>query len=342
MEAVLLAGGFGTRLRPLTYTRPKPLLPILNKPMIRRFIERLPEEVNKIIIPLNYLREMVENFFETVDLKKEIIITEEKEPLGTGGAVKNVDKYISSSFLVLNVDVISSINLSDFIKFHRAKKGIGTISAWPVENPEEFGIMELNSNKKITRFQEKPKREEAFSKLINAGAYALEYEILSHIPSGKFVSMEREIFPKVLDRNMYGYEFKGHWLDTGRPVDYINAHKILLENIERDIGKSTIYKNTNISSHVMIGKSCVIDGVVKPYSCLGDNIITGKNSEISESVIMNDVKIGPDTKILHSIIGEKCIIGKNVHLKNVVLGDRCVIHDNISLLDAKTDPNEER
>ncbi|MEW6069234.1 MAG: NDP-sugar synthase [Candidatus Thermoplasmatota archaeon] len=343
MEAVILAGGFGTRLRPLTYTRPKPLLPILNKPMIQRFLETLPKEVGKVIIPLNYLRNMVEDFLKSVDFGKEIICTEEKEPLGTGGAVKNVENHLSDTFLVLNVDVISSIDLSDFIKFHRAKKGIATISCFVVENPEEFGIMELDKNKRILRFQEKPKREEAFSNLINAGAYALEIEILDYIPSRKFVSMEREIFPMILDKGMYGYEFKGYWLDTGRPIDYINAHKILLEEIDKEVGADTkLSKSATLKPHVLIGNNCKVDGSIQEYSCLGNNVIVSEGTTIKSSIVMGSVKIGKRTVIEQSILGEGCVVGNNVTLIDAVVGDNCVINDNIKLLNTRIDPNEER
>jgi mannose-1-phosphate guanylyltransferase len=336
MEAVILAGGLGTRLRPLTYTRPKSLLPILNKPMLQRFIESLPREVSRVIIPISYLREMVDNFLRSIDLGKEIITIEEKEPLGTGGAVKNVEKELTGSFLVLNVDVISSINLSDFIKFHKAKRGIGTISLWEVENPEEFGIVALDNNKKILRFKEKPKKEEIFSKLVNAGAYALELEILDHIPRAKFVSMEREIFPKVLDKCLYGYEFKGYWLDTGRPEDYINAHKILLENIDKEIGKTTkVDESAKIETHVLIGENCRIAGKLKAYSCLGNNVEICENAIISKTVIMDSVKVENNTKISNTIIGENCKLGKNCILVGCVLGDGTFLENNTQLLNAK-------
>ncbi|MDI6708008.1 MAG: NDP-sugar synthase [Candidatus Thermoplasmatota archaeon] len=342
MEAVILAGGLGTRLRPLTYTRPKPLLPILNKPMIQRFLETIPKEVDKVIIPLNYLRNMVEDFLKSIDSGKEIICIEEKEPLGTGGAVKNVENYLSDTFLVLNVDVISSIDISDFIKFHRANKGIATISAWPVEFPEEFGVMELDKDKRILRFQEKPKREEAFSNLINAGAYALELEILDYIPSNKFVSMEREIFPIVLDKRMYGYEFGGYWLDTGRPIDYINAHKILLEKIDKEVGINTkLGRRASLENHILIGNNCEVDGAIQEYSCLGNNVTVSKGSTINSSVLMANVKIGKNSVIKRSILGEGCKVGNKVTLVDTVLGDGCVINDNIRLLNAKLDPNEE-
>jgi len=339
MQAVILAGGFGTRLRPLTYTRPKPLLPILNKPMIARFIETIPKEVSTLIVPVNYMRDVMKKFFEKNDFGKEIIVVDEKTPLGTGGAVKNVEKYLNGSFLVLNVDAITSLNLSDFILFHKEKKGIGSISFYEVENVEEFGIAELDENKRILRFEEKPKKTEAFSNLANAGAYSLELEILDYITPG-FVSMEREVFPKVIDKGLYGFTFEGYWLDTGRPSDYINAHKILLGMKETKIGKNSAVKGL-VGNHVMIGESCIIKGRIEEYTCIGNNVKIDEGSVIRESIIMDRVKIGKNVTIANSVIGEGCRIENNAKLKNLVAGDKSRIKKGLKLNDEKIMADEE-
>lgn len=333
MQAVILAGGFGTRLRPLTYTRPKPLLPVLNKPMIARFIETIPKEVSTLIVPVNYMREVMKKFFEKNDFGKEIIVVDEKTPLGTGGAVKNVEKHLNDSFLVLNVDAITSLNLSEFILFHKEKKGIGSISLYGVENVEEFGIAELDENKRIIRFEEKPKKTEAFSNLANAGAYALELEILDYINPG-FVSMEREVFPKVIDKGLYGFRFEGYWLDTGRPSDYINAHKILLGMREKKIGKNSVIKG-RVGNHVMIGESCIIKGHIEEYTCIGNNVRIDEGSVIRESIVMDRVKIGKNVTVVNSIIGEGCRIENDAKLKNLVAGDKSRIKKGLKLSDEK-------
>ena len=186
MEAIILAGGFGTRLKPLTYTRAKSLLPILNKPMITYLIESLPKNVNKVILAVNYKKTQIEEYFKKNDFNKEIIINDEPEPLGTGGAVKYAEKHISDSFLVLNSDIISSLNLNQMINFHNKKKSISTISLWPVENVSEFGVANVMEDGKIIGFVEKPKTEDAPSNFINAGAYLLEPEILDYIEPKRF------------------------------------------------------------------------------------------------------------------------------------------------------------
>ena len=198
MEAIILAGGFGTRLKPLTYTRAKPLLPIINKPMVMHIIEMLPEVVDKIILAVNYRKEQLEKYFKENNCGKDIIINDEPKPLGTGGAVKFAEKHLTDSFLVLNSDIICSLDLKEMIEFHRRKNAVSTISLWPVENVSEFGVADVKKDGKIVDFVEKPRAEDAPSNLINAGAYFLDPMILDYIETGKLVSMEKEIFPKII------------------------------------------------------------------------------------------------------------------------------------------------
>ncbi len=229
MKAVILSGGFGTRMRPLTYTTPKPLLPILNKPLIRHIIDQLPEEIDEVILAANYKVDLLREYFEEEDIDKKVHVVDEPKPLGTGGAVKNVEEYLDETFFVINSDIISSIDLKKYLEFYRSKDGLGAISAWKVDNPEEFGIFELNENDRILRFQEKPEPWKAFSNIINAGHYILEPEVLNLIPPGEKVSMEEEIFPILVDDGLFGYEFDGYWVDCGRPSSFFETTQILLK-----------------------------------------------------------------------------------------------------------------
>jgi len=201
MEAIILAGGFGTRLRPLTYTRAKALLPILNKPMVFYLISMLPKEVDKVILAVNYRKDQIEKYLKNNDFGKEIIVNDEPEPLGTGGAVdepeplgtggavKFAEKHITGPFFVLNADIICSLNLDDMIDFHEKKNAVSTISLWPVKNVSEFGVVDIKDDGNVIGFVEKPKPEDAPSNLINAGAYFLEPEVLDYI---------KRYFPKLL------------------------------------------------------------------------------------------------------------------------------------------------
>lgn len=307
MEAIILAGGFGTRLRPFTFTRAKSLLPILNEPMIAHLIKTLPKKVDTVVLAVNYRREQIEEYFCNHDFGKTIIVNEEPEPLGTGGAVKFAEKHIVGSFFVLNADIICSLNLSEMLRFHEKKKAVATISLWPVENVSEFGVVDIKKDGTITKFVEKPKAEDAPSDLINAGAYLLEPQVLNYIESGKLVSMEKQIFPQIIQDTgrFFGYKFQGHWIDVGRISSYISVHTLLLEK----------QKKTYIA-----GEQCTIQGVLR-QTCVGNRVAVGKNTTIDSSVLFDEVVVGDNVLLEHCVIGEQVAIGDGSVLRNVAVGD---------------------
>ena len=320
MEAIILAGGFGTRLRPLTYTRAKSLLPIMNKPMISHLIETLPKEVDKIVLAVNYRRNQIEDYFKKHDCGKKIIVNDEPTPLGTGGAVKFAEKHISDRFLVLNSDVICSLNLKEMINFHEKNNAVGTISLWPVKNVSEFGVADVEKNGNIVGFVEKPRKEDAPSDLINAGAYLLEPEVLDYIETDCLVSMEKEIFPQIIEdtHRFYGYKFSGYWMDIGRISSYLDIHKFLLDKDD--------LKN-------FVGEKNEINGVLEKTT-VGNNVYIGRNTKISSSIILNGARIGEDAVLSGCIIGENGIVGKKSNLKHTVLGDNEKLEEN-SVFDNK-------
>ena len=313
MEAIILAGGFGTRLRPLTYTRAKSLLPILNKPMIAHIIEKLPKQFDKVILAVNYRKDQIEKYFKENDFGKEIIVNDEPKPLGTGGAVKFAEAHISGRFFVLNSDIICSLNLNDMIEFHKKNKSVSTISLWPVENVSEFGVADVKENGNIVGFVEKPKPEDAPSKFINAGAYFLEPEILDYIETGHLVSMEKEIFPEIIKdtRRFFGYKFKGFWMDIGRISSYLEVNKFLLNK-------------TNLN--ILKGKNCVLNGKITKTS-LGDNVIIGNNSIVNSAIIYDNVTIGENVNIKNCILGENSKIGDFSNMKDSVIGDKEIVKE---------------
>lgn len=303
MKAVLLVGGMGTRLRPLTYRIPKPLLPVMGRPLIMHVIDSIPGEVDEIIVPIGYKREVMEEYLKAHPPGRMITLVDEPEPLGTGGAVKNVEDRIDGQFLVINGDVITSLDVASFVKFHRSKGGVASISLWPVEDPSPFGVAQLDADSRITRFQEKPKKEEAFSNLINAGAYALEREVLDVIGDG-FVSMEREVFPRLLDKGMYGYQFDGHWIDCGTRENVITAHRTLMG----DAGKTSKNSVTNgavVHAPSVIEDEAVVAGaVIGPGTYVSPRCVVGPMSEVRGSVLYEDVRIGTRCRIVDSIIDQ--------------------------------------
>jgi mannose-1-phosphate guanylyltransferase len=317
MEAVILAGGFGTRLRPLTYTRAKPLLPILNKPMIMHLLDTLPKEIDTVILAVNYKKDQIERYFKENDCGKKIIVNDEPKPLGTGGATKFAQEHLTGRFFVLNADVICSLNLSDMIKFHEKNNSMATISLWPVENVSEFGVADVKDNGNIVGFVEKPKPEDAPSEFINAGAYCLEPEVLDYIESERLVSMEKEIFPQIIKDTgrFFGYKFEGFWMDIGRISSYIDAQGFLMK-------KNKIKKCQ--------GKNCEIFGTLKD-TCIGNNVVIGKNSKLESVVVYDKAVIGENVHLSYCVVGENCKIANFSDIKNSVLGDNEILENNTVL-----------
>ncbi len=326
MQAIILSGGFGTRMRPLTYTTPKPLLPLLNKPLIHRLIDSLPDAVDEIVLAANYKIEMLRDYFSEVDLDEKVHVVDEPEPRGTGGAIKNVEEFIDDTFIVLNSDVVSSLDFERYLDFYNKKDGIGAISAWSVDDPTEFGIMDLDDNSRIKRFQEKPDPGEAFSDLINAGHYILEPEVLDRIPEGQKVSIEHEIFPKLLEDRMYGYQFSGYWIDCGRPSSLFEATRTLLDEKGKknliDEGSSV---KGELGEYVTIGKDCFID-----------------ESDISNSILFDGVEIDEGSTIENSILGYDVIVDDDVTIKNSVISDGLYIEKGSEIIEEDLKPEEER
>ena len=337
MQALILVGGFATRLRPFTETRPKALIPILNKPMIMHIIDKVRGLVDEVILAVNYGKEQLEEYFNEHDPGVTVTLRPETEPLGTGGAIKNAEDLINDTFVVFNGDVITSLDVKAFVDFHSSKGGLGALALWKVEDPTRFGIMSIDSESRITRFLEKPKPEEVFSHLINAGTYCLEPEILDHIPGGRKVSIEREVFPEVLDKGLYGLEFLGYWFDAGTPVIYLVTNRQLLDRqlaegkLTDNIGSSTVISpDAKLDRKVLIGENCEVGSgtTLGPYVFLGDNVKLGERCKISNSVI------DTGTKIDSNVGGEGLIIGRNNTIQpglklpaGLVTGDGFVINN---------------
>jgi mannose-1-phosphate guanylyltransferase len=272
--------------------------------------------------------------FKEHDVGREVILVEEKDPLGTGGAIKNVEAHLHDTFVVFNGDVISSLDVSAIINFHKKKKGIGTIAMWEVADPTRYGIIGFDDNFQITRFLEKPSPEEVFSYWINAGVYVLEPEIIDSIKPMKKTSIEREIFPPLASQGrLFGFTFRGFWLDAGTPEAYLMTHRTLLDQLP-----STTFelgRDVQINPPVLVGENCKIeaDAELGPYACLGNNVDVKKGTKISNSVIMDNVFIGSNNILKDSIVGFRVKIEDEVNL-----GSGLVIADDQFLKKGTTYP----
>lgn len=322
MQAVILAGGQGTRLRPLTLTCPKPLLPIANVPMIRRIVDKLPEDVDEVLLAVNYKLDMLRDYFARHDIGRRVTVVEEKEPLGTAGAIKNVEPHIDGPFFVFNGDILDSLDLDAFRRFHERRKGIGTISLWSVADPRHFGVMEMKGER-IMRFVEKPEtKEQAPSNLANAGTYLLEPQIFDLIKADTPTSIERETFPALLASGgaLYGYPFEGFWVDCGRPETYLKANEAVLRHGGRPtlIGAHTVNRGARFDDWAVVGANCRLGADVEiARSVLLDGVVVGRNVTIKDSILGPNVTIEDDAALVDCVVGEGARIESGVLLKSM-------------------------
>jgi len=341
LKAVILAGGFGTRLRPLSCTRPKLLFPVGNKPLLDWKLERLAKSgIKEVILAVNYMAEAFIQRYGDSAYGMKLFYSREEKPLRTGGPIKNAEELIGREeiFLVLNGDILTNLDYSKLVKEHREKDATATIALYHVEDPSRYGVAELTEKNRVVRFVEKPVREKAPSNLINAGVYVLEPEIFDYIPKGQPVSIEREVFPKLADeQKLYGYPFEGLWTDIGKPEDYLKANELLLDvEIKKSLlGRcARLGSGVKIKDPIVIGEKAVIGEKSKigPYVAIGEHVILGKEVHVQNSVIFSGAVISDFTTVKNSIIGEDVTVGSRVKIgQGCIIGDHAVIRDNVTL-----------
>ena len=341
LKALILAGGLGTRLRPLSCTRPKSLFPVLNKPLLQWIYERLSQNnITEAVLAVNQQtalhikQQRVPNHGLTVKYS----LDPPKTPLGTGGPIKKAEKLIGHTepFLVINGDIFTEIDYQKLLTNHKETNATVTIALCEVKDPSRYGVAQIAKDSRIAKFIEKPPKESAPTNLINAGVYALNPDVFKYIPDGRAVSMEREVFPRLVqERALYGHVVKGMWIDIGKPEEYLQANKLLLDTVEKRQKLKSADK-FNFKSPVAIENSVSIgdESNIGPYAVLGKNVTVGKNVQINHSVIFPDVQIADFSSITEAIIGEGVIIGKNVKIsKGCIIADKAKINDNVSLTD---------
>jgi mannose-1-phosphate guanylyltransferase len=319
MDVVVLAGGFGTRLRPWTEGRAKPLLPVLDKTLLERVVECVPNElIDRVVIAAGYSITEMEKFFSSSDLPYDVIISVEDNPLGTGGAIAKSLEHLSGDgpVLILNGDLVSSVDVNQLLNYHQEKKASITLSLWHVDDPSRFGVCGLDESGMITRFQEKPEPGTEFSNLINAGCYLIERDVLESLSSKKH-SMEREVFPLIADAGkMSGLEFKGYFVDAGTPSSFIDATQVCISNKRYTVG--------SISNDSWFYDD-IIPGSIISGSSVSSDVTIGDGCEIVDCVILSGAKIGNGCKLFRCLIGESCMINNDSNISDKVIGHHEII-----------------
>ena len=339
LKALILAGGFNTRLRPLSCTRPKILFPVLNKPLLQWTYERLAKNnISDIVLAVFHQTEVYIKQHRVPRQNLHITYSRDplRKPLGTGGSIKKAEKSLGqdSPFLVLNGDVFADVDYAQMLKQHEKNQCTATIALHEVEDPSRYGVAELAKNNRITRFIEKPPPGTAPSKLINAGVYVLSPRIFKYIPEGQPVSIERDIFPRLVEeRELYGYVHDRLWIDIGKPEDYLQLNRILLDDKGTQLGnKKRPYiqiRNPVAFAHgVSIGRR----STVGPYAVLGRGVTVGENADVENSIVLAGTEIADGAEVHGAVIGEDVYVGVNAHIRrDCIIGDHARIRDNVSL-----------
>ena len=326
MQAIVLVGGEGTRLRPLTYGTPKPMVPIVNVPFLARTMVRLYEAgIRDVILPAGYMPQAIIDYFgDGSDLGLKIRYVIEDVPLGTAGALKNVEHLIDGAFFVLNGDVLTSLDLRAMMAFHEQKGGLGALHLIRVDDPSSFGCVVNDAECRISAFVEKPPKGAEPTNEINAGTYLLEREVLDMIPAGRNVSIERETFPQILkgDRPLYAYTTKDYWIDLGRPEHYLAAHRDILSgrmalNVEPGItgtGTNGVRCTIVPPVHIDPGATVAESAILGPDVVLGAGCSVGERAIIRDSVLWDNVRVGADAVIEEAIVASRTIIGDGARI----------------------------
>lgn len=351
MKALIMAAGYGTRLEPLTIAVPKPMIPIVNVPCMQHNIELLKRYgFTNLVTNIHYHPEQIQNYFgDGFELGVNLTYSFEEKLLGTAGGVKKMGRLadVKETFLILSSDALTDINLDKIVAFHREKKALITIALAEVVDVTQFGVVITDDNDKITGFQEKPKQEEAKSKMVNAGIYVMEPEVLEMIPDG-FYDFGKELFPKLMADKaaVYGYPMVEYWSDVGGLEKYIESSYDAMRGMVRvripgkKAARSTwLGKRANIDPSarfegaVIVGDSCKIgkDVYIKD-SVIGDKCVIGDGAIITGSVLWSDCLIEPDANINQSVVGNWCHVeGKANIAEGSIVSNRCLIRKSAKI-----------
>ena len=341
MQALILAGGKGIRLRPLTIHTPKPIVPVANRPFLHYQLELLKRAgITDITLSLSYQPNKIEEVFgDGSDLGVRIRYTVEADPLGTAGAFKHAYDGTKAATVVLNGDILTNVNLAELVAYHHRQEALATIVTVPVENPSLYGMIESDDAGRVTRYVEKPKPEDVTCNTINAGIYVLEPRALDFIPEEESYSFELGLFPKLVaaSERFFAYGWHDYWLDIGAPQRYLQAHDDLLNGriktfqLTRAVtaplsnGEADAVKVDKLS---IIHPTCTLKpGAEITNSVLGANCVIEERARVEGSVLWPGTRVGNSAVVRRSCVGKGGIIGRNATVEGAFLGDKSSLTD---------------
>lgn len=359
MKAVVLVGGEGTRLRPLTFTTPKPLLPIANQPFLERQLEWLARHgIDEVVLSLGYLPDaFVEHFpdgrFGDVTIRYAV----EDKPLGTAGGIRFAADGIDERFVVCNGDVLTGLDLTAMVDFHERRGGEATICLSRVEDPSMFGVVPTRADGEVVGFIEKPRPGTAPTDWINAGTYILEPSVLERIPPRLNWSIERETFPRMVETRgaLFAYPSDAYWLDIGTPEKYLQAHVDLLAGalgsppvagaVETRPGiwvveDGACCEGASLQGRVLLGPRCRIEpGAVVDASVLGHDVVLSPGARVERSVLLPGARLGEGAVVVDSVVGEGAVVGRDAVLADqTIVGARQLIDDGTRISGGRVPP----
>ncbi len=345
MKAVILAGGEGTRLRPLTLSAPKPVVPVVDRPFLRHQLDLLASAgIREVVFSVAYRPERIQAVFgDGSALGFRIHYAVEDSPLGTGGAIKNAEPFLDERTVVLNGDVLSDLDLAAIVAAHAARGASASIVLAPVPNPAAFGLVETDPDGRVRRFQEKPKPEEITTNTINAGVYVLETRVLELIPPAVVHSIERGFFPALLARGdvVLGPVHRGYWIDIGTPEKYRQVHRdilsgaypVSLEGEKRAGGhvhaSATIDPRASLKAPFFVGPRCRVDAeaLVGPGAVLVDTVHLAAGAQVDDSVLWTGCAVGPEARVSGALLGPGVTVGRSAVVRGSVLGEGTIVSE---------------
>ena len=340
MKAVILAGGEGTRLKPLTERRPKPLIPIAGRPCIDFVIRSLiASGFREIVITTAYMSDrLIQSIGDGLDYNASILYSFEETPAGTAGAVRRVANFIGETFIVAMGDVLADVDFRALYEFHREREGVATIALKRVSDPTQYGIAAVDDRGRIMKFKEKPLKEEAFSDLANAGIYVLEPEVLDLIPPDQPFDFAKDVFPKLLAKGLplYGKELEGVWMDIGRPRDLWRAS---MEIVRRE-GKTLAIPGVRTDGQLIVQEGAQVEkgatlhgpvflaagsrvakGCTVSNACIYEGSTVDADASVTNSIVLEHSRIGARSEVVDTVIARNCTVGEDVRLVSSLIGD---------------------